>query len=172
MVIGYSFGDDHINEAIGKAADAGQLRIFIIDPEGIDVLNKQNARAATRVFEPLVDRLSASIIGASRRPLSSTLVSDQVGLDCVCKDALCQGTPSVKEKSRSLTQYADGTVPAEQVKHPQDRAKIDQFLDDYASNVLEDYHTSIETSFIPSLESALNGDISELRPKVGDGMKG
>jgi hypothetical protein len=38
--------------------------------------------------------------------------------------------------------------------------KIDQFLDDYASNVLEDYHASIEASFIPSLESALNGDIS------------
>jgi len=49
---------------------------------------------------------------------------------------------------------------AEQVKHPQDRAKIDKFVDDYASNVLEDYHASIESSFIPSLESALKGDIS------------
>jgi hypothetical protein len=49
---------------------------------------------------------------------------------------------------------------AEQVKHPQHRAEIDQFLDDYASNALEDYHASIEASFIPSLESALNGDIS------------
>jgi SIR2-like protein len=54
MVIGYSFGDDHINEAIGKAADARQLRIFIIDRAGVDVLNKQNARAAIRVPEPLV----------------------------------------------------------------------------------------------------------------------
>jgi hypothetical protein len=49
---------------------------------------------------------------------------------------------------------------AEQVKRPQDRAKIDQFLDDhYASNVLEDYHASIEALFIPSLKSALDGDI-------------
>lgn len=85
MVIGYSFGDDHINEAIGKAADARQLRIFIIDPAGVDVLNKQNPRAAIRVPEPLVERLSASIIGASRRPLRSTLVSDQVELDKVMK---------------------------------------------------------------------------------------
>jgi hypothetical protein len=30
----------------------------------------------------------------------------------------------------------------------------------YATNVLEDYHASIEASFIPSLESALGGDIS------------
>jgi hypothetical protein len=48
---------------------------------------------------------------------------------------------------------------AEQVKRPQDRAKIDQFLDDYASNVLEDFHASIEALFIPSLKSALDGDI-------------
>jgi Protein of unknown function (DUF4238) len=49
---------------------------------------------------------------------------------------------------------------AEQVKHTQDRTKIDQFLNDYTSNVLEDYHASIEASFIPSLDCALNGDIS------------
>src|ERR1035437_9502872 len=35
---------------------------------------------------------------------------------------------------------------AEQVKNTQHRAKIDQVLDDYASNVLEDYHASIEAS--------------------------
>ena len=49
---------------------------------------------------------------------------------------------------------------AQQVKHPQHRAEIDKYLDGYASNVLEDYHASIEASFIPSLESALNGNIS------------
>jgi hypothetical protein len=32
MVIGYSFSDHHINEAIMKAADQGGLRLFIIDP--------------------------------------------------------------------------------------------------------------------------------------------
>src|ERR1700737_737894 len=54
---------------------------------------------------------------------------------------------------------------AEQVKRPQDRAKIDQFLDDYASNVLEAYHASIEALFIPSLENALRGDISSNKKK-------
>jgi len=49
---------------------------------------------------------------------------------------------------------------AEQVTHSERRAEIDQYLDEYASNVLEDYHASIEASFIPSLESALTGDIS------------
>lgn len=48
----------------------------------------------------------------------------------------------------------------EQVKNPQRRAIIEQLLDNYASDVLENYHASIEASFIPSLESALNGDIS------------
>jgi hypothetical protein len=49
---------------------------------------------------------------------------------------------------------------AEQVKHPRDRVKFEELLNDYASNVLEDYHAGIEASFISSLESALNGDIS------------
>ncbi|MDQ2801599.1 MAG: hypothetical protein M3Y41_02510 [Pseudomonadota bacterium] len=56
---------------------------------------------------------------------------------------------------------------AGQVKHPQDRAKIDWLLDDYASNVLEDYHASIETSFIPALENALNGDLKAPLIAVG-----
>jgi Protein of unknown function (DUF4238) len=49
---------------------------------------------------------------------------------------------------------------AEQVKHPQDRVAMDRFLDDHASNVLEEYHAGIEASFIPLLECALNRDIS------------
>lgn len=41
----------------------------------------------------------------------------------------------------------------------QDRTNINKYLDDYSSNVLEDYHASIEASFIPLLGSALKGDI-------------
>lgn len=48
----------------------------------------------------------------------------------------------------------------EQMKITQNREKLDTLLDCYASNVLEDYHASIEASFIPSLELALNEDIS------------
>jgi uncharacterized protein DUF4238 len=49
---------------------------------------------------------------------------------------------------------------AEQVKAPLDRVLIDQLVDYHASEALEQYHSVIEASFIPSLESALNGDIS------------
>jgi hypothetical protein len=48
---------------------------------------------------------------------------------------------------------------AEQVKDPLRRAKMDLYLDDYASNVLEDYHAGVEALFIPSLDSALNADL-------------
>ncbi|MGJ4941433.1 DUF4238 domain-containing protein [Bradyrhizobium sp. HKCCYLS1011] len=48
---------------------------------------------------------------------------------------------------------------AEQIKDSAHRALIDAGLDEYASNVLEDYHASIEASFIPALERALKGDI-------------
>ena len=40
------------------------------------------------------------------------------------------------------------------------RPGIDRLLDQYASNVLEDYYSGIEASFIPLLERALGGDIS------------
>lgn len=85
MVIGYSFGDQHINEIICKAADAEQLQIFIIDSLGVDVLNKQRPGPGIRFPEPLVDRLSGAIIGASRRPLRSTFFNDPVELDKVLK---------------------------------------------------------------------------------------
>ncbi len=49
---------------------------------------------------------------------------------------------------------------AEQFKNSAHREQIEAHLDDYASNVLEDYHAGIEASFIPTLESALKGDIS------------
>ncbi|MGZ3237968.1 MAG: DUF4238 domain-containing protein, partial [Burkholderiaceae bacterium] len=37
---------------------------------------------------------------------------------------------------------------------------ITEALEEYASNVLEDYHANIEASFLPMLELALKGDIS------------
>jgi hypothetical protein len=48
---------------------------------------------------------------------------------------------------------------AERLKDSPHRKMIDTHLDDYASNVLEDLHASIEASFIPVLESALKGDV-------------
>jgi hypothetical protein len=42
MVIGYGFGDPHINEAIASAEPNG-LRMFIVDPLGVDVANPTRA---------------------------------------------------------------------------------------------------------------------------------
>jgi hypothetical protein len=39
------------------------------------------------------------------------------------------------------------------------KQQTNQFVNAYASTVLEDYHTSIENSFITLLQNALNGDI-------------
>jgi len=75
MVIGYSFGDEHINEAISDAAD-GDLRLFIIDPLGVDVLNRN---PLTTLFpdSPLA-RMQSRLRGASRRTLSQIFGGDLV----------------------------------------------------------------------------------------------
>ena len=76
MVIGYSFSDMHINRAILKAAAKGTLRLFIIDPQGVDILNKQNPMHIQVPTDLMA--LNPYIIGASRRPLLTTFASDRV----------------------------------------------------------------------------------------------
>jgi len=76
MVIGYSFGDQHINQAIVQGTVQG-LKLFIIDSLGVDVLDKQKPWTPIRYSE-LVEQLSPHIIGASRRPLKATFNSDYV----------------------------------------------------------------------------------------------
>jgi len=85
MVIGYSFNDDHINEAIQSAVTKG-LKVFIIDPLGVDVLDKRSGKA--QIPEPLGDLMRTmipGIIGASRRPIIDILNGDQVENDKVMK---------------------------------------------------------------------------------------
>jgi hypothetical protein len=69
MVIGYSFNDEHVNEMIMCAAERGQLQLFIIDPLGIGVLDK-NVSHAIYSENQLLQRLKSHVIGASRRTLS------------------------------------------------------------------------------------------------------
>ena len=79
VVIGYSFGDEHINEVIGRAADQGGLTLFIVDPEGVDVLDKWKGYLhGVPPPQPLRDQLNPHIRGASRRPLSATFGYDRV----------------------------------------------------------------------------------------------
>jgi hypothetical protein len=76
MVIGYSFGDAHINEAIAEAARGGGLRVFIIDPEGVDILKRH--RAALPRTATLDDKLKDYLIGASRRTMLDIFWRDLV----------------------------------------------------------------------------------------------
>jgi hypothetical protein len=78
MVIGYSFGDEHINKVIIESADKGGLGIFIVDPLGVDVLDKLVQRAPIRAPGELMTKLNPRIIGASRRSLITTFGNDRV----------------------------------------------------------------------------------------------
>jgi hypothetical protein len=44
LVIGYGFRDDHINETIEKAAEGGGLRMFIVDPLGVEATRGEHQR--------------------------------------------------------------------------------------------------------------------------------
>jgi hypothetical protein len=67
MIIGYSFGDVHINKMIMSGVEAG-LKIFIVDPLGVDVIGSNKSLPINPGFE-----FRNSIIGASRRPLLNAL---------------------------------------------------------------------------------------------------
>jgi len=45
MIIGYSFGDDHINAKIRQAVRNGRLGIFLVDPVGVDVVDANRGAA-------------------------------------------------------------------------------------------------------------------------------
>ncbi len=77
MVIGYSFGDRHINEAIQAAADNRNFQLFIIDPHGVDVLNS-NQGALITADSPLLNKMEPHLIGASRRSIQAIFGSDNV----------------------------------------------------------------------------------------------
>jgi hypothetical protein len=67
MIIGYSFGDAHINQMIFAGIEAG-LKIFIVDPNGADVIGSNPSLPLNPGFG-----IRNAIIGASRRPLLNSL---------------------------------------------------------------------------------------------------
>ena len=77
MVIGYSFGDDHINNVLIEAVGGENLSIFIIDPMGVDIINK-NRNAIIPALDIFAENLQSYVIGASRRTLREIFGSDQV----------------------------------------------------------------------------------------------
>jgi hypothetical protein len=76
MIVGYSFGDLHINKMIFKGIEAG-LKLFIVDPLGVDVIGSNASLPLNPPFE-----IRNAIIGASRRSLLNTLTGrDMVELN-------------------------------------------------------------------------------------------
>jgi hypothetical protein len=77
MVIGYSFNDEHINDILYEAAGRRQTKLFIIDPSGVGVLDK-NASHQIPTRHRLVAELGPHVIGASRRTLREIFGGDHV----------------------------------------------------------------------------------------------
>jgi hypothetical protein len=77
VIIGYSFSDEHINKQLDAAASRG-TRMFIIDPSGVDVLDKRENAQILQPRSAFMDSMMACIDGASRRDLKSTLLSDGI----------------------------------------------------------------------------------------------
>jgi hypothetical protein len=77
MVIGYSFSDTHINDIIGDGVKR-ELKIFIIDPCGVDVLDKRPKRLVVGMRDEYMEKLAPHIIGASRRLLTAIFDNDRV----------------------------------------------------------------------------------------------
>jgi hypothetical protein len=66
MVIGYSFSDVHINDAIADRLASG-LKLYVVDPCALDVM-KKDAR---------IEKARSQLIGFSNRPISSTFGGDR-----------------------------------------------------------------------------------------------
>lgn len=76
MVIGYSFGDDHINEMIREAVTTHNVGLFVIDPLGVDVMDK-NRNAQIHDPDALAKALWPRVVGSSRRSLREIFGSDR-----------------------------------------------------------------------------------------------
>lgn len=76
MVIGYSFGDDHINAMIRAAVTDHKTDLFVIDPLGVDVMDK-NRNALIHRPDELAAALWPRVIGSSRRSLREIFGHDR-----------------------------------------------------------------------------------------------
>ena len=86
FVIGYSFADQHINEIIETAVTNASLKMFVVDPLGIDVLDSNRATQTPgliQAYGSLFGAVWPKLIGASRRPLSRIFGDDTVEFEKV-----------------------------------------------------------------------------------------
>jgi hypothetical protein len=79
MVMGYSFSDEYLNEVILDAAKNHQLKIFIVDPAGVAIIDKRDKSASIpQPIEELQECLEKRLIGISTRYISSAFNDDTV----------------------------------------------------------------------------------------------
>jgi hypothetical protein len=79
VIIGYSFNDEHINERLSRAVVQG-TRLFIIDPSGVDIIDKRVKAPGIipQPVTPLMESLMNAVDGASRRDLNRTFSGDNI----------------------------------------------------------------------------------------------
>ena len=78
MVIGYSFRDEHVDQVIEDAAVRFGLKLFVVDPLGVDVLNEnRNPVALINAESRRFRQLQSHVVGASRRSLMTTFGGDR-----------------------------------------------------------------------------------------------
>lgn len=84
MIIGYGFGDGHINVTIERAADAG-LKVFVIDPWGSEAPDPM--RGKQNVIRPVspVNATQRELIGASKAGLSRIFGGNPIELSRVLR---------------------------------------------------------------------------------------
>ena len=77
MIIGYGFGDQHINEMLLAGAAGGQLTAFIVDPLGLDAIDENRLKP---IYTPgaLMSGLGPIVRGVSRRSLGEIFRPDPV----------------------------------------------------------------------------------------------
>jgi SIR2-like domain len=78
VIVGYSFNDEHINRRL-KAACTRGARFLIVDPYGVEVIDKRDRAAQiTQPRSEFMEEMMPCIDGASRRNLLVTLENDNI----------------------------------------------------------------------------------------------
>lgn len=88
MIIGYSFSDEHINKIIFEAAEKGDLKLWIIDPSGLEsIIKKINEKnSSSKNFENL---LKKSLISISSSNLKEIFNVSDLEMDMLNKRFFC-----------------------------------------------------------------------------------
>ena len=76
MVIGYSFRDDHINSLLSEAVARAKTTLFLVDPQGMDVVNHNTQGGLITAPSRMAQALWPAVRGCSRRSLASIFGSD------------------------------------------------------------------------------------------------